>query len=94
MQDRESQSDVNPGIVEQRLDRAPVERDGLQGSSGVEREGMQVGGVEREGTQAGDVEREEMRGAPVVERERSDDGPDARRGEGDTGHSGRENALH
>lgn len=49
MQDRESQSDVNPGIVEQGLDDAPVEREGMQGSGGVEREGTQGGEVEREG---------------------------------------------
>jgi hypothetical protein len=62
MQDPESQSDVNPGLVEQRLDEAPVEREGLS-----------AGGVEREGMQGGEVEREELRGAPV-EREREDRG--------------------
>ncbi|HEX6040351.1 hypothetical protein [Longimicrobium sp.] len=35
MQDRESQSDVNPGIVEQGLDEAGVEREGLQGDGGL-----------------------------------------------------------
>jgi hypothetical protein len=64
MQDRESQSDVNPGIVEQGLDDASVEREGMQGS----------GGVEREGTQGGEVEREGLRGGPVTERERPDGG--------------------
>jgi hypothetical protein len=64
MQDRESQSDVNPGNVERKLDEAPVEREGLQGGGGVEREGMQDGEVEREG----------LRGGPVTERERTDDG--------------------
>jgi hypothetical protein len=63
-QDRESQSDVNPGNVERRLDEAPVEREGLQGG----------GGVEREGTQDGDVEREEPGDGPVMERERQDGG--------------------
>jgi hypothetical protein len=58
MQDRESQSDVNPGIVEQEMDEAPVEREGMQGS----------GDVEREDTQGGD----EGRGGPVTERERPD----------------------
>lgn len=64
MQDRESQSDVNPGIVEQRLDEAPVEREGMQGS----------GGVEREGAQRGEVEPEGLRGGPATERERPDGG--------------------
>jgi hypothetical protein len=69
MQDRESQSDVNPEIVEQELDDAPVEREGMQGS----------GGVEREGTQSGEVEREGLRGGPVTERERPDGGQITRR---------------
>jgi hypothetical protein len=64
MQDPESQSDVNPGNVERRLDDAPVEREGMQGGSGVE----------REGTQRGDVEREGLGGGPVTEREREDGG--------------------
>ena len=53
MQDLESQSDVNPGRVEQRLDDAPLEREGMQGSGGVEREGTQGGEVERESLQPG-----------------------------------------
>ena len=63
MQDEESQSDVNPGMVQQRLDEAPVER-----------EGDSAGGVEREGLQGGDVEREGLRGGPVIDREREDGG--------------------
>jgi hypothetical protein len=63
MQDDESQSDVNPGMVEQRLDEAPVER-----------EGVSAGGVEREGLQGGDVEREGLRGGPATEREGGDGG--------------------
>jgi hypothetical protein len=63
MQDRDSQSEVNPGMVEQRMDEAPVER-----------EGASAAGVEREGTQGGEVEREELRGGPVTEREREDSG--------------------
>ena len=42
MQDEASQSDVNPGMVEQRLDEAPVEREGLQRGD-VEREGLRGG---------------------------------------------------
>lgn len=61
MQDEASQSDVNPGIVEQRLDEAPVER-----------EGAPADGVEREGLQRGDVEREGLGGAPATEREGED----------------------
>lgn len=61
MQDRESQSDVNPGIVEQELDDASVEREGMQGSGGVEREGTQGGG-------------QELRGEPGTGRERPDGG--------------------
>jgi hypothetical protein len=53
MQDRESQSDVNPGRVEQRLDEAPVEREGMQGGGGVEREGTQGDEPERERLQHG-----------------------------------------
>ena len=64
MQDRESQSDVNPGVVQQRLDEANVEREGAQDGRGVEREGTQGGGVEREGSTGGDVEREGLRGGP------------------------------
>jgi hypothetical protein len=85
MQDRESQSDVNPGIVEQGLDDAPVEREGMQGS----------GGVEREGTQGGDVEREGLRGGPVTERERPDGGQITQREAFDgPGQTGREGLLH
>lgn len=80
MQDRESQSDVNPGIVEQELDEAPVEREGTQGS----------GGVEREGTQSGD---EGLRGGPVTERERPDGGQVTQR-EAFEGQSGREGMMH
>ena len=65
MQDRESQSDVNPGNVERRLDEAPVEREGLQGGGR---------GVEREGTQGGDVEREGLGGGPGTPRESVEDG--------------------
>lgn len=84
-EDRESQSDVNPGNVERRLDEAPVEREGVQGG----------GGVEREGTQGGDVEREGMRGGPVTEREREDGGQITQREvfEG-PGQVGREDALN
>ena len=96
MQDRESQSDVNPGIVEQGLDDAPVEREGMQGSGGVEREGMQgSGGVEREGTQGGEVEGEGMRGGPVTERERPDGGQITQREAFDgPGQEGRVGLLH
>ena len=92
MQDRESQSDVNPGIVEQGLDDAPVEREGMQGSGGVEREGMQgSGGVEREGTQGGDG----LRGGPVTERERPDGGQITQREAFDgPGQTGREDLMH
>jgi len=85
MQDRESQSDVNPGIVEKRLDDAPVEREGLQGS----------GGAEREGTQGGEVEREGLRGGPVTERERPGGGQITQREAfGGRGQQGREGRLH
>jgi hypothetical protein len=85
MQDRESQSDVNPGLVEQRLDEAPVEREGMQGS----------GGVEREGTQGGEVEGEGMRGGPVTERERPDGGQVTQREAFDgPGQTGREDLMH
>jgi hypothetical protein len=85
MQDRESQSDVNPGIVEQQLDDAPVEREGMQGGSGVE----------REGTQDGDVEREGLRSGPVTERERPDGGQITQREAFDgPGQTGREGLLH
>jgi hypothetical protein len=81
MQDRESQSDVNPGIVEQELDEAPVEREGMQGS----------GGVEREGTQDG----EGLRGGPITERERPDGGQITQREAFDgPGQTGRENLMH
>ena len=82
MQDRESQSDVNPGIVEQGLDDASVEREGMQGS----------GGVEREGTQGGEVEREGLRGGAVTERERPDDGQITQREAVD--ERGREDPMH
>jgi hypothetical protein len=85
MQDRESQSDVNPGIVEQGLDDGSVEREGMQGS----------GGVEREGTQGGDVEREGLRGGPVTERERPDGGQVTQREAfGERGQAGREGMMH
>lgn len=84
-QDRESQSDVNPGNVERRLDEAPVEREGLQSG----------GGVEREGTQDGDVEREGLRGGPVTEREREDGGQITQREVFESrGQVGREDALN
>ncbi|HST62791.1 MAG TPA: hypothetical protein VLK84_29060 [Longimicrobium sp.] len=79
MQDRESQSDVNPGIVEQDLDDAPVEREGMQGS----------GGVEREGTQGDDG----LRGGPITERERPDGGQITQR-EAFEGQTGREGMMH
>ncbi len=79
MQDRESQSNVNPGIVEQDLDDASVEREGMQGS----------GGVEREGTQ-GD---EGLRGGPITERERPDGGQITQR-EAFEGQTGREDVMH
>jgi hypothetical protein len=85
MQDRESQSSVNPGIVEQGLDDAPVEREGMQGG----------GGVEREGTQEGEGEREGLRGGPVTERERPDGGQITQREAFDgPGQTGREGLLH
>lgn len=85
MQDRESQSDVNPGIVEQELDDASVEREGMQGG----------GGTEREGTQGGEVEREGLRGGPVTERERPDGGQITQRETFDgPGQTGREGLMH
>lgn len=82
MQDRESQSEVNPGIVEQGLDDASVEREGMQGS----------GGVEREGTQGGD---EGLRGGPVTERERPDGGQITQREAFDErGQAGRKGMMH
>lgn len=81
MQDRESQSDVNPGIVEQGLDNAGVEREGLQGSGGVEREGLQGDGG--------------LRGGPVTERERPDGGQITQREAFDErGQAGREGMMH
>lgn len=81
MQDRESQSDVNPGIVEQGLDEAAVEREGLQGS----------GGVEREGTQGDDG----LRGGPVKKRERPDGGQITQREAfNERGQAGREGLMH
>ena len=95
-QDRESQSDMNPGNVERRLDEAPVERAGLQGGGGAEREGLQGGGgVEREGTEGGDVEREGLRGGPVMEREREDGGQITQREVFESrGQVGREDAMN
>ncbi len=85
MQDPESQSNVNPGLVERALDETPVEREGLQAS----------GGVEREGTQGGDVEREGLRGGPVTDRERPDGGQVTQREAFDApGNAGREDALN
>lgn len=67
MQDRESQSDVNPGIVEQGLDDAEV--DGMQGSGGGEREGGD------EGLRGGPItERERPDGGQITQRE-AFDGP-------------------
>jgi hypothetical protein len=84
MQDPESQSDVNPGMVEQRMDEAPVER-----------EGVSAGGVERDGTQGGEVEREALRGGPVTEREREDGGQITQREAFDgPGQTGREDVLN
>lgn len=83
MQDRESQSDVNPGNVERALDEA-----------GTEREGMQGGGVEREGTQ-GDADGEGLRGGPVTGREREDGGQITQREVfGSPGQVGREDAMN
>jgi hypothetical protein len=80
MQDRESQSDVNPGRVEQGLDEAPVEREGMQGSGGGEGDG---------------VEREGLRGGPVTERERPDGGQITQREAFDgPGQTGREGLQH
>jgi hypothetical protein len=80
MQDRDSQSDVNPGSVERDLDDAPVEREGMQG-----------GGVEREDTQ----EDEGLRGGPVTERERADGGQITQREVFDSpGQAGREDAMN
>lgn len=84
MQDRESQSDVNPGNVERGLDEA-----------GTEREGVSAGGVEREGVQGGEVDREELRGGPVTEREREDGGQITQREVFESrGQVGREDALN
>jgi hypothetical protein len=59
MQDRESQSDVNPGNVERALDEA-----------GTEREGMQGGGADGEGLRGGPVtEREREDGGQITQRE-------------------------
>jgi hypothetical protein len=74
MQDRESQSDVNPGMVEQRLDEAPVEREGVS-AAGVEREGMQGGEAEREELRAGPTERQHEDGGEITQRD-AIDGPD------------------
>jgi hypothetical protein len=62
MQDRESQSDVNPGIVEQGLDDAGVEREGLQGSGGDE--GLRGGPI---------TERERPDGGQITQREAFDE---------------------
>jgi hypothetical protein len=64
MQDRESQSDVNPGIVEQGLDDASVEREGMQGGE-AEHDGLRGGPV---------TERERPDGGQVTQRE-AFDGP-------------------
>lgn len=80
MQDRESQGDVNPGNVEQQMDDAPVER-----------EGVSAGGVERESGE-GD---EGLRGGPIVERERADGGQITQREAFDgPGQAGREDILN
>lgn len=82
MQDRESQSDVNPGIVEQGLDDAGTEREGMQG------------GAQREGSQQG-AEPEGMRGGPILERERPDGGQITQREAFDErGQVGREGMMH
>lgn len=77
MQDPESQSDVNPGMVEQRMDEAPVEREEVSAS-----------GVEREGTQGAEVEREGLRAGPLTEWESEDGGQ--REAFDDPGQAGRE----
>jgi hypothetical protein len=80
MQDRESRSDVNPGKVEQQMDGAPVER-----------EGVSAGGVERDGMQGG----EGLRGGPIMEREREDGGQITQREAFDgPGQAGREDVLN
>lgn len=59
MQDRESQSNVNPGNVERALDEA-----------GTEREGMQGGDAGGEGLRGGPVtEREREDGGQITQRE-------------------------
>lgn len=74
MQDRESQSDVNPGIVEQGLDEAPMEREGMQGSG----EGTQGD----DGLRGGPItERERPDGGQITQREAFD-------GPGQTGREG------
>ena len=51
MQDREAQSDVNPGRVERGLDAAPT-----QGAENTENEGLRDGpGMEREGEDGGQI---------------------------------------
>jgi hypothetical protein len=108
MQDRESQSDVNPGIVEQGLDDAGARREAMQGSDAqpggarggeARREAMQDGGADgdggrREGSQQG-AEPEGMRGGPITERERPDGGQITQREAFDErGQVGREGMMH
>jgi hypothetical protein len=58
-----NQNESNPGLVEQRLDETPVEREGMQGA-GLEREGLQGGSTERESMHGAgrEVERENLQG--------------------------------
>ena len=65
MQDPESQSDVNPGMVEQRMDEAPVEREDVSAGGMVEREELRGGPV---------TEREREDGGQITQRE-AFDGP-------------------
>jgi hypothetical protein len=92
MQDRESQSDVNPGIVEQGLDDAGARREAMQGSD-APREGTQGGDGRREAMQGGDSEG--IRGGPITERERPDGGQITQREAFDErGQVGREGMMH
>ncbi|HEX6751670.1 MAG TPA: hypothetical protein VF092_30535 [Longimicrobium sp.] len=67
-------NDSNPGMVEREMDETPmegrpVEREGLGGGSGMDRDHLQRGGsVEREGMQGGGSDRDSMQG-DSVERE-------------------------
>src|SRR5688572_14093408 len=56
-------NESNPGMVEQRLDETPVEREDMQGA-GLEREGLQDGSTERESMHGAgrEVERENLQG--------------------------------